>query len=122
MGKIKLKGKDLRKINYSSNRSIALAIDLMAKHYKHASKEAQIEILCKIKENHHSNYLEDEIFGILAEEFSDKGYGEGSGCDQGIKSIRWFQCIWQKVHCEQCISANGNGHEIANSGKRSFDA
>lgn len=56
MDKVKLKGKDLRKINYSSNQVISLAIDIMAKHYKHATKEEQLEKLTHIKE-HHEEYL-----------------------------------------------------------------
>ncbi|MBL3658771.1 RtcB family protein [Fulvivirga sediminis] len=70
MGKIKLKGKDLRKINYSSNRSIALAIDVMAKHYKHSSKEEQLAILIDIK-NNFQNYLDHEILALIASEFDD---------------------------------------------------
>ena len=34
MGQQKLRGKDLSAINYTSNRSKSLAIDLMARHYK----------------------------------------------------------------------------------------
>ncbi|GAA5043714.1 RNA-splicing ligase RtcB [Marivirga lumbricoides] len=70
MGKIKLKGKDLRKIKYSSNRSIALAIDVMAKHYKHSSKEEQLAILLDIK-NNFQNYLDHDILGAIASEFDD---------------------------------------------------
>lgn len=70
MGKIKLKGKDLRKINYSSNRSIALAIDVMAKHYKHSSKDEQLAILLDVK-NNFQDYLNDDILGLIASEFDD---------------------------------------------------
>lgn len=71
MGKIKLKGKDLRKIDYSSNRAIALAIDIISKHYKHASKEEQLSILSDVKTNS-EKYIEDEIFRQLAKEFQEK--------------------------------------------------
>lgn len=70
MGKIKLKGKDLRKINYSGNRAIALAIDIMSKHYKHTAREEQLQILSDVKENF-QNYLEHPHFGILAESFTE---------------------------------------------------
>lgn len=71
MGKIKLRGKDLRKLNYSSNRAIALAIDIISKHYKHTPKEEQLTILQDVKENY-SKYLDDEILGILAQEFQEE--------------------------------------------------
>ncbi len=71
MGKIKLKGKDLRKINYSSNRAIALAVDIMAKYYKHSSKEEQLELLKNVKDDF-QQYLEDDVLGMLAEEFDDR--------------------------------------------------
>lgn len=70
MGKIKLKGKDLRKIKYSSNRSIAMAIDVMAKHYKHNSKEEQLAILLDVKDNF-QNYLNHDILRLIASEFDD---------------------------------------------------
>ncbi|TRX62799.1 RtcB family protein [Fulvivirga sp. M361] len=68
---MKLRGKDLRKINYSNNKSIALAIDVMAKHYKHSSKEEQLDILCKVKDNP-LNYLENNALGMLAEQFCEE--------------------------------------------------
>lgn len=68
MGKIKLRGKDLRKINYSNNKAISLAIDIISKNFKHASKEEQLNLLKDVKENY-ENYLKDEVLGLLAEEF-----------------------------------------------------
>lgn len=70
MGKIKLKGKDLRKINYSSNQSISMAVDVMAKHYKHCSREEQLNLLKEVKE-HFQRYLQDEVLGMLASTFDD---------------------------------------------------
>lgn len=71
MGKIKLRGKDLRKLKYSSNRAIALAIDIMSKHYKHASKEEQLQLLTDVKEQY-KEYLNHEHFAILADEFTEE--------------------------------------------------
>ncbi len=68
MGKIKLKGKDLRLIGYASNRAISLAVGIISKNYKHASKEEQIELLNDVKENYH-NYLGHEFLHELAKEF-----------------------------------------------------
>ncbi|MGB3465134.1 MAG: RtcB family protein [Cyclobacteriaceae bacterium] len=71
MGKIKLKGKDLRKINYSGNRAIALAIDIMSKHYKHTPKEEQLQLLTDIK-NNYLKYLEHPVLKMLAEDFVEE--------------------------------------------------
>ncbi len=68
MGKVKLKGKDLRLINYSTHKAISLAIDIISKHHKHASKEEQLNLLRDVKENF-EKYLGDEVFGVLAQEF-----------------------------------------------------
>ena len=70
MGKPRLRGKDLRKIKYSSNRAIALAIDIMSKHFKHATKEEQLAQLIDVKD-HCQNYLDHEVFGQLADELDD---------------------------------------------------
>lgn len=68
MGKVKLKGKDLRRIDYSSNQAISLAMNVVSKHYKYASKEEQLNILKDVKENYET-YLEGEVFGELAHYF-----------------------------------------------------
>ena len=66
MGKVKLKGRDLRKLNYSSNHVISLAIDLISKHYKYSTKEENLNLLKDVKENY-ENYLEHESLAPLAE-------------------------------------------------------
>lgn len=68
MGKIKLRGKDLRQIDYSDNQAISLAIDIISKHYKYASKVEQLNLLKDVKENF-ENYLNDPIWGLLATTF-----------------------------------------------------
>lgn len=68
MGKIKLRGKDLRAINYSSNKAISMALAIMSKHYKYTPKEEQLQLLNDIK-NNHEKYLQDDILGALAENF-----------------------------------------------------
>ncbi len=68
MGKIKLRGKELRQIDYSDNKAISLAIAITSKYYKHASKEEQLTLLQDVKENF-ENYLEDPILEPLAMEF-----------------------------------------------------
>lgn len=68
MGNHKLRGKDLKKIQYDSNSVKSLAIDIMSKHYKHESMEAQLALLVEIKTNP-ENYEHDPVFGMLAAEF-----------------------------------------------------
>lgn len=68
MGKIRLRGKDLRQIDYSDNKAISLAIDILSKNYKHASKEEQLKLLKDVKE-HFEKYLNHEVLGALAREF-----------------------------------------------------
>ncbi|GAA4828581.1 RtcB family protein [Algivirga pacifica] len=71
MGHSKLKGKDLRKINYSSNQTISFALTLVKKHLKHASTEEQITLLKHIK-NTPEKYLEDPIWQSLAKHFIEE--------------------------------------------------
>ena len=68
MGKIKLRGKDLRRIDYSDNKAISLAIDITSKYYKHASKEEQLNLLQDVKA-HYQKYVDDPLWGALAAEF-----------------------------------------------------
>lgn len=51
MAKLKLQGKDLRKINYPEDRTIAIVIDVMHKHYKHHSVEDALQILQEVLAN-----------------------------------------------------------------------
>jgi tRNA-splicing ligase RtcB (3'-phosphate/5'-hydroxy nucleic acid ligase) len=71
MGIQKLQGKDLKNINYQSNRAKSLAIDIMSKHYKHASKLEKLELLNEIRQNPEI-YLEDPILSMLANEFIER--------------------------------------------------
>ena len=68
MGNQKIRGKDLKSIQYNSNRAKSLAIDIMSKHYKHASKLEKLEVLTEVRDNP-ERYEEDPILGALAEEF-----------------------------------------------------
>jgi len=71
MGNHKLRGKDLKTINYESNRAKSLAIDIMSMHYKHISKQEKLNLLVEVKQNPEA-YLEDAILGVLADEFTVK--------------------------------------------------
>ncbi|WP_109830164.1 RtcB family protein [Reichenbachiella versicolor] len=71
MGNHKLRGKDLKTINYESNKAKSKAIDIMSMHYKHITKEEKLSVLKDVKENP-ENYLNDHVLGVLAEEFVEK--------------------------------------------------
>lgn len=70
MGKVKLKGKDLKSIGYQSNQTISLAIDIISKHYKYFKKEEQLALLSNIK-NDYKAYLDNDVLGMLALHFDD---------------------------------------------------
>ncbi|MBD0401704.1 RtcB family protein [Flammeovirga sp. EKP202] len=68
MGQQKLKGKHLRAIQYASNKAISLAVQIMAKHYKHTSMQDQLSLLEDVK-NNYSKYLEDVVLSPIAKVF-----------------------------------------------------
>lgn len=71
MGKQKLKGKDLRKIGFRSDKAKSLAINIMATHFKHLHRAKKLELLEKLIENP-EDYAEDKYLKPLAEEFMEK--------------------------------------------------
>lgn len=66
MGKNKLKGKDLKKIDFLIPNIVSLAINVMAQNYKHHSKEEKLAVLQKLKANP-ADYLNHEFLAPLAE-------------------------------------------------------
>lgn len=70
MGNNKLRGKDLRKINYKNNAAISLAIDITSKHFKHNTKEEKLSILSEVISSPHL-FLSDPLLNMLAEELYD---------------------------------------------------
>ncbi|MFW5831056.1 MAG: RtcB family protein [Prolixibacteraceae bacterium] len=69
MKKLKIRGKELKRIGYSSDQAISLAINLTGKHFKRTDKLDVLELLEKIHLNP-ENYLDDEVFGDLAKMLS----------------------------------------------------
>ncbi len=68
MGNYKLKGKDLKQINYESDRAKSLAIDIMQKDFKHLSKSDKLKLLENVILNP-KEYVNHISFAKLAEEF-----------------------------------------------------
>jgi len=68
MGNSKIRGKDLRKINYKTDRGNSLAINTMSRHFKHLSKIEKLNILQDVL-LHPQKYLSDQYLSQIAEEF-----------------------------------------------------
>ena len=66
MGRNKLKGKDLKSIEFTLPNTISLAINVMAQHFKHHSKEEKLAVLAALKADP-SKYIDHPHLGPLAE-------------------------------------------------------
>ncbi len=80
MGKLKLTGKELRKIGYPEGPVISLAMNIMEKSFKHLSKEDALEILGSILQSP-NQYAHDGVLNKIAEALLPKappseGFGE----------------------------------------------
>jgi tRNA-splicing ligase RtcB len=71
MGKQKLKGKELKKIGFPSDKSKSIAINIMAQHYKHLNKNEKLKLLTEVL-NKPEQFLKDPILGMLAEQLVEK--------------------------------------------------
>lgn len=68
MSKLKLKGRDLKKIGISGGRTIGLAVKTMRDHFPNVSKKDALNILERVHKNP-EHYKEDVKLGELAREF-----------------------------------------------------
>ena len=71
MKKLKLRGKELKRIGYTSDRAIALALNLVTRHFKRADKAELMETLEKVNLQP-ENYLNDQVWGELARLLAEK--------------------------------------------------
>jgi tRNA-splicing ligase RtcB len=71
MKKLKLRGKELKRLGYKSDRATALAINLVNKHFKRPDKLEILETLEKINLQP-ENYLNDQVWGELAQLLAEK--------------------------------------------------
>lgn len=71
MGKLKLQSKDLRRIGFTENVSVSVAMQVMQQHYKHHSPEEAFGILESVLANP-SEFLEDSILSKIAETLVEK--------------------------------------------------
>jgi tRNA-splicing ligase RtcB len=66
-----LKTKELTQIGYADNKQRSLAVNMIAKHFKHYSKAEVIGLLTDIRQQPNA-YLSNELTGKIAESFIDK--------------------------------------------------
>lgn len=71
MSKSKIKGKDLKKINYKSDRAKSLPINIINSDFKHLSKHDNLEVLESVFLNP-KDYLEHALLSKIAEELIGK--------------------------------------------------
>ncbi|GAB3251604.1 RtcB family protein [Larkinella harenae] len=69
--KLKLTGKDLRKIGYPEGKVISIAISVMQQFFKHTPQTEALKILKKVLQQP-SDYLENETLGTIAAELVEK--------------------------------------------------
>lgn len=67
MKKLKIEGKELRKIGFPEGPVISIAMQVMEKNFKHESKEKAIALLLQVLENP-AEFAEDEVLGSIAEQ------------------------------------------------------
>lgn len=65
MKKLKLRGKELKRIGYQTDQSITLALNLVHKHFRRSNKVEVLELLEKIN-LHPDHYFDEPVFGELA--------------------------------------------------------
>ncbi len=71
MGKLKLKGKDLRNIGYPEGPVISIAMNIMEKNYKHQKMEEAMELLKRILGSP-VEYENDVVLGLIAQQLIPK--------------------------------------------------
>jgi len=97
MKKIKLRGKELKRIGYTNHRAISLAINLVGKHCKRAKKLEVMELLEKINLNP-EKYSDEPVFGELARMLSEKPVKKRKS-----KPIDWKKKVEFKIFGQENI-------------------
>ncbi|MEN8115428.1 MAG: RtcB family protein [Bacteroidota bacterium] len=97
MKKIKLRGKELKRIGFTNHRAIALAINLVGRHCKRSNKTEVLELLERINLKP-ENYLNEPVFGELAKILAGKTLSKKS-----TKQIDWSKKVDFKIFGEENI-------------------
>ncbi len=66
MAKLKLRGRELKKVGYPPGEIRGLAMQIMHQHFKHHSKEEALEVLESVLDNP-DEFIEDEFLSPIAE-------------------------------------------------------
>lgn len=77
MAKLKLTGKQLRKIGYPEGPVISIAMNTMEKNFRHLSQEDALEILSSVLQSP-NQYAHDGVLGKIAEALLPRPKPEGS--------------------------------------------
>lgn len=73
MGNLRIKGKDLKKIGFTSETAKSLAINIITKHFKHSNKDETLKQFESVIDNP-SVFIDDPKLGILSHSGS-RGFG-----------------------------------------------
>jgi len=98
MGKLKLRGKDLRAIGYPEAPVISIAMKIMEKHYKFEKEEEVMKLLKAILAAP-VEYANDAILGLIAEQLLPKQELEGAEISLNQSGIEFN--IFGSGHIEQ---------------------
>jgi tRNA-splicing ligase RtcB (3'-phosphate/5'-hydroxy nucleic acid ligase) len=90
MKKMKIRGKELKRMGYTSDRAISLALRLTSQHFKRANKVEVMELLEKINLNP-EKYTDDPAFGELARLLTEKPAPKKQGKINWNKAPQEFQ-------------------------------
>ncbi len=103
MKKQKLRGNDLKRINYQDNRIRSIAIDVMAKYYKHTSLDEQLVLLSDVLQNPET-YRDHIYLAPIAIELLDEEEIEEKSEISLLEEPLDFKIFGKKLITPQAIS------------------
>jgi tRNA-splicing ligase RtcB len=99
MGRLSLYGKELRKLGYPETKNtISVAIQVMHKYYKHASKEEALNILADVLQ-HPAKYADDAVLQKVAAVLVPKAVPKYE--EIPLSQKRKEYCVFGSEHIEQ---------------------
>lgn len=91
MGKKTIKAKDLIAIGFTEGRTIGIALNLMAKHYKKKGRDVKLELLNQIISDP-KTFFEDKHFAKLAQELAENDHKPNPEIplEEGVRPYQTF--------------------------------